>query len=103
LQHLHYLARFVVIGRETQDDQVWTPLTNRDIGRRVALEEVDAEAVGAQEWLDAEERFRTRTDDQGSRHCAAGDLLENGCHKSSPVATYLQETRHTKSVDSRQK
>jgi hypothetical protein len=82
LQHLQHLTRFVIVWRKAQDDQVGPAVADRDIRRRVSVEKVHAEAVGAEQGLDAHESFRTRANDQGSRHYAAGGRCLDGLHVS---------------------
>jgi len=58
---------------------------NGDIRRRVPVEKVHAEAVGAEHRLDAHESLRARADNQGSRHYAAVGRGLDGHHVQSPA------------------
>src|SRR5688572_8611717 len=80
LQHLQHLASLFIIGGETQHHEIGPALADRDVRRRILLEEVDTETIRPEDGLDAEQRLRTRTNNQGSRHDAAGDLFVDGRH-----------------------
>jgi hypothetical protein len=80
LQHLQHLTRFVIVWRKAEDDKIGTALADSDIRRRVPIEKVHAEAVGAEHRLDAHESLRARADNQGSRHHAAVGRGLEGLH-----------------------
>jgi len=51
LQHAQHLAGFLIIGGETEDDEIGTAAANRHVGRVAAVVKLDVEALAGQHRL----------------------------------------------------